>query len=99
VFANDLRLKWCSLNFPQIAIGRHLWETVSMATKQFVPGAGDLVTSRYKRGVFKVLAISHGGQTAAIQLFDISKQQLGGKPMEDIPCDTLLPYHDLTPLP
>ncbi len=70
-----------------------------MATKQFVPGAGDLVTSRYKRGVFKVLAISHGGQTAAIQWFDISKQQLGGKPMEDIPCDTLLPYHDLTPLP
>jgi hypothetical protein len=65
-----------------------------MANKQFSPVAGDLVISLHKRGVFKVLAISHGGQTTAIQSFDISKKQLLGQPMEDIPCDTLLPFKE-----
>jgi creatinine amidohydrolase/Fe(II)-dependent formamide hydrolase-like protein len=59
-----------------------LWETVRMAKKQFVPAAGDIVISLYKRGIFKVLAISHGGQTAAIQSFNISKQKLLGQPLE-----------------
>jgi hypothetical protein len=65
-----------------------------MTNKQFAPVAGDLVISRHKRGIFKVLAISHGGQTAAIQLFNISKQQLLGQPIEDLPCDTLLPFEE-----
>ena len=65
-----------------------------MANKQFAPVAGDLVISRHKRGIFKVLAISHGGQTAAIQSFNISKQQLLGQPIEDLPCDTLLPFEE-----
>jgi hypothetical protein len=65
-----------------------------MADKQFVPVTGDLVISLHKRGIFKVLAISHGGQTAAIQSFNISKQQLLGQPIEDIPCDTLLPFEE-----
>jgi hypothetical protein len=65
-----------------------------MANKQFVPIAGDIVISLYKRGIFKVLAISHGGQTVAIQLFNISKQQLLGQPIEDVPCDTLLPFEE-----
>jgi hypothetical protein len=65
-----------------------------MADKQFAPVAGDLVISLYKRGVFKVLATSHGGLTTAIQLFNISKQQLLGEPQEDIPSDTLLPYKE-----
>jgi hypothetical protein len=65
-----------------------------MANKQFVPVTGGLVISLHKRGIFKVLAISHGGQTAAIQSFNISKQQLLGKPIEDIPCDTLLPFEE-----
>ncbi|MGD0793398.1 MAG: hypothetical protein ABR920_16645 [Terriglobales bacterium] len=65
-----------------------------MANKQFVPVTGDLVISLHKRGIFKVLAISHGGQTAAIQSFNISKQQLLGQPIEDIPCDTLLPFEE-----
>ena len=65
-----------------------------MANKQFVPVTGDLVISLHKRGIFKVLAISHGGQTAAIQSFNISKQQLLGQPIEDIPCDTLLPFKE-----
>jgi creatinine amidohydrolase/Fe(II)-dependent formamide hydrolase-like protein len=54
-----------------------------MANKQFVPVTGDLVISLHKRGIFKVLAISHGGQTAAIQSFNSSKQQLLGQPIED----------------
>ncbi len=41
-----------------------------------------------------MLAMSHGGLTTAIQLFDISKQQLLGQPMEDIPCDTLQPFKE-----
>ena len=65
-----------------------------MTNKQFAPVAGDLVISRHKRGIFKVLAISHGGQTAAIQSFNISKQQLLGQPIEDLPCDTLLPFEE-----
>ena len=65
-----------------------------MANKQFVPVTGDLVISLHKRGIFKVLAISHGGQTAAIQSFNSSKQQLLGQPIEDIPCDTLLPFEE-----
>jgi hypothetical protein len=65
-----------------------------MGNKQFVPIAGDLVISLYKRGIFKVLAISHGGQTVAIQLFNISKQQLLGQPIEDVPSDTLLPFEE-----
>jgi len=65
-----------------------------MANKQFAPVAGDLVISRHKRGIFKVLAISHGGQTAAIQSFNLSKQQLLGQPIEDLPCDTLLPFEE-----
>jgi hypothetical protein len=71
-----------------------VWETLSMADKEFAPVAGDLVISLHKRGVFKVLAMSHGGQTTAIQLFNISKQQLLGEPLEDIPCDTLLPFKE-----
>jgi hypothetical protein len=67
-----------------------------MAKKQFVPAAGDIVISLYKRGIFKVLAISHGGQTAAIQSFNISKQKLLGQPLEDVPCDTLLPFEEDT---
>ena len=63
-----------------------------MADKQFVPVAGDLVISLRERGVFKVLAISHGGQTVAIQSFNISKQQLMDQPIEDVPSDTLLPF-------
>jgi hypothetical protein len=63
-----------------------------MANKQFVPVAGDLVTSLHKRGVFKVLAISHGGLTVAIQSFNISKQKLMDQPIEDVPSDTLLPF-------
>jgi stage V sporulation protein SpoVS len=63
-----------------------------MANKQFVPVAGDLVISLRERGVFKVLAISHGGQTVAIQSFNISKQQLMDQPIEDVPSDTLLPF-------
>ena len=62
--------------------------------KKFSPAAGDLVTSLHKRGVFKVLAVSHGGQTAAIQAFNISKQQVLGQPIEDIPCDTLLRFEE-----
>jgi hypothetical protein len=65
-----------------------------MAKRQFSPAAGDFVISLHKRGTFKVLAISHGGLTAAIQSFNISKQQLLGKPIEDIPCDTLLPFEE-----
>jgi hypothetical protein len=65
-----------------------------MADKQFAPVAGDLVMSLYKRGIFKVLAMSHGGQTTTIQLFDISKQQLLGEPLEYIPCDTLLRFKE-----
>jgi len=71
-----------------------LWETLYMPDKQFAPIAGDLVISLHKRGIFKVLAMSHGGQTTAIQLFNISKQQLLGEPLEDIPCDTLLPFNE-----
>jgi hypothetical protein len=67
-----------------------------MANKQFVPVAGDLVVSLRQRGVFKVLAISHGGQTVAIQSFNISKQQLMDQPMEDVPSDTLLPFEEDT---
>jgi stage V sporulation protein SpoVS len=65
-----------------------------MANKQFVPIAGDLVTSLRERGVFKVLAISHGGQTVAIQSFNISKQQLVDQPIEDVPSGTLLPFEE-----
>jgi hypothetical protein len=65
-----------------------------MAYKEFAPVAGDLVISLHRRGIFKVLAMSHGGQTAAIQLFNISKQQVLGEPLEDIPCDTLLPFKE-----
>jgi hypothetical protein len=65
-----------------------------MEDKQFAPVAGDLVISLHKRGIFKVLAMSHGGQTTAIQLFNISKQKLNGQPLEDIPCDTLLPFRE-----
>jgi hypothetical protein len=65
-----------------------------MANKQFVPVAGDLVISLRERGVFKVLAISHGGQTVAIQSFNISKQQLMDQPIEDVPSDTLLPFEE-----
>ena len=65
-----------------------------MATKQFSPVAGDLVISLHKRGVFKVLAISHGGLTAAIQSFNISKQKLLDQPIEDIYSDTLLPFEE-----
>jgi stage V sporulation protein SpoVS len=65
-----------------------------MANKQFVPIAGDLVISLRERGVFKVLAISHGGQTVAIQSFNISKQQLTDQPIEDVPSDTLLPFEE-----
>jgi hypothetical protein len=65
-----------------------------MANKQFVPVAGDLVISLRERGVFKVLAISHGGQTVAIQSFNISKQQLMDQPLEDVPSDTLLPFEE-----
>ena len=65
-----------------------------MANKQFVPVAGDLVISHRERGVFKVLAISHGGQTVAIQSFNISKQQLMDQPIEDVPSDTLLPFEE-----
>jgi hypothetical protein len=38
--------------------------------------------------------MSRGGLTTAIQLFNISKQQLLGEPQEDIPSDTLLPYQE-----
>jgi hypothetical protein len=38
--------------------------------------------------------MSRGGLTTAIQLFNISKQQLLGEPQEDIPSDTLLPYKE-----
>jgi hypothetical protein len=38
--------------------------------------------------------MSHGGLTTAIQLFNISKQQLLREPQEDIPSDTLLPYKE-----
>jgi hypothetical protein len=65
-----------------------------MAKRQFSPAAGDLVTSLHRRGIFKVLAISHGGLTAAIQSFNISKQKLLDHPIEDIPCDTLLPFEE-----
>ena len=65
-----------------------------MANTQFVPVAGDLVISLRERGVFKVLAISHGGQTVAIQSFNISKQQLMDQPIEDVPSDTLLPFEE-----
>jgi hypothetical protein len=65
-----------------------------MDDKQFAPMAGDLVISLHKRGIFKVLAMSHGGQTTAIQLFNISKQKLSGEPLEDIPSDTLLPFRE-----
>jgi stage V sporulation protein SpoVS len=65
-----------------------------MANKQFSPVAGDLVISLHKRGVFKVLAISHGGLTAAIQSFNISKQKLLDQPIEDIYSDTLLPFEE-----
>jgi hypothetical protein len=65
-----------------------------MDDKQFAPVAGDIVISLHKRGIFKVLAMSHGGQTTAIQLFNISKQRLSGQPLEDIPCDTLLPFRE-----
>ena len=82
------------MNFHRLAKGSGLWETVRMAKRQFFPAAGDLVISLYKRGTFKVLAISHGGLTAAIQSFNISKQQLLGQPLEDIPCDTLLPFEE-----
>ena len=71
-----------------------LWETVRMANKQFSPVAGDLVTSVHKRGIFKVLAISHGGLTAAIQSFNISKQKLLDQPIEDVYRDTLLPFEE-----
>jgi hypothetical protein len=54
---------------------------VDIAHKQFVPVAGDLVTSLHKRGVFKVLSISHDGLTVAIQSFNISKQQLMDQPI------------------
>jgi hypothetical protein len=80
--------------FHGVAIHSGLWETVRMANKQFVPVSGQLVVSLHKRGVFKVLAISHGGQTVAIQSFNISKQQLLGQPIEDIPSDTLLPFEE-----
>ena len=65
-----------------------------MAKRQFAPATGDLVTSIHTRGIFKVLAISPGGLTAAIQSFNISKQQLLGHPIEDVPCDTLLPFEE-----
>jgi hypothetical protein len=65
-----------------------------MANKQFVPVSGDLVISLRERGVFKVLAISHGGLTVAIQSFNISKQQLMDQPIEDVPSDTLLPFKE-----
>jgi stage V sporulation protein SpoVS len=65
-----------------------------MANKQFSPVAGDLVTSVHKRGIFKVLAISHGGLTAAIQSFNISKQKLLDQPIEDVYRDTLLPFEE-----
>jgi stage V sporulation protein SpoVS len=65
-----------------------------MANNQFVPIAGDLVISLREQGVFKVLAISHGGQTVAIQSFNISKQQLMDQPIEDVPSDTLLPFEE-----
>ncbi len=65
-----------------------------MANKQFVPVAGDLVSSLRERGVFKVLAISHGGQTVAIQSFNISKQQVMDQPIEDVASDTLLPFEE-----
>jgi hypothetical protein len=82
------------LKSTEVAIGSGLWETVRMAKRQVAPTAGDLVTSLHKRGIFKVLAISHGGLTAAIQLFNISKQKLLDQPIEDIPCDTLLPFEE-----
>ena len=84
----------CSLKSAGLEPECGVWETLSMAEKHFAPAAGDLVTSLYKRGIFKVLAMSHGGQTTAIQLFDISKLQLLGEPLEDVPCDTLLPFEE-----
>ena len=89
-----VRRLWCSLKSTGVAIGSGLCETVRMAKRQFAPAAGDLVTSLHKRGIFKVLAISHGGLTAAIQLFNISKQKLLDQPIEDIPSDTLLPFEE-----
>ena len=65
-----------------------------MVHKAFVPVAGSLVSSLHKRGVFKVLAISHGGLTVAIQSFNISKQQLLDQPIEDVPSDNLLPFEE-----
>ena len=84
----------CSLKSEGLEPECGVWETPCMADKEFAPVAGDLVISLHKRGVFKVLAMSHGGQTTAIQLFNISKQQLLGEPLEDIPCDTLLPFKE-----
>src|SRR5208282_6112434 len=72
---NSREWERCSLK-SGVAPESDLWETFRMVKKQFVPATGDIVASLYKRGTFKVLAISHGGQTAAIQSFNISKQKL-----------------------
>ena len=58
-----------------------LWETVFMA---YTPKVGDIVIANGLGGTFKVLAISDIG-LAQLQPFNVSKQQVLGEVIENIP--------------
>ena len=50
----------------------------------YTPKVGDIVVADGQTGMFKVLSISDAG-LAQLQPFNVSKQQLFGKVMENIP--------------
>ena len=57
---------------------------------------GDIVLLKGRTSTFKVLTVSADGNSADIQFFSLSKQELLGGAMSGVPCSTLSPFKEDT---
>lgn len=67
-----------------------LWETKVMP---YTPKVGDIVVANGQTGTFKVLSVSDIG-LAQLQPFNVSKQEVFGKVIENIPRRVLHPLRE-----
>ncbi len=65
-----------------------------MSSEKFIPKKGQIVLFRGQPGTFKVLYVSDGGQTAEIQPFNLSNQELLGNIIKVTHCKELIPLNE-----
>jgi len=62
--------------------------------EKFIPKKGQIVLVRGQPATFKVLFVSEGGQTADVQPFNLSSQELLGNIVKVTRCSELIPFKE-----